>query len=101
MLNKEAVWGGVWVKSTTIRIVGFIPSSGRAPEQTLLLCDSVSLSTASSASKASSIPDFSKQGGKKKKKIFWLYWCCQHEKKEIVKVGDKVWFCSQIPPVAV
>lgn len=37
----------------------------------------------------------------KKKKRFWLYWCCQHEKKEIVKVGDKVWFCSQIPPVAV
>lgn len=37
MLNKEAAWGGVWVKGLTIRILGFLPSSGTAPEKMLHL----------------------------------------------------------------
>lgn len=35
MLNKEAAWGGVWVRSSAIRILGFLPSSGTTPKQTL------------------------------------------------------------------
>lgn len=35
MLNKEAARGGVWVKGSTIRILGLLPSSGTGPEQIL------------------------------------------------------------------
>lgn len=35
MLNKEAAWGGVWVKDSTFRILGLLPGSGTTPEQML------------------------------------------------------------------
>lgn len=35
MLNKEAAWGGVWVKGSTFRILGLLPGSGTTPEQML------------------------------------------------------------------